>query len=69
MDSLQQRVSRVSIILPANPVRDDKVHARGNDQHDEILVVCVLGKEVERLGCNNCLKCHTGEKMAYKNAS
>jgi len=40
---------RVPVILPSYPVRDDKVDAHGNDEHHEILVVSILGHQIQNI--------------------
>ena len=44
------KFSRILVILPADPVRNDKVSASGHDQDSEVLVVSVGGKDIEKLG-------------------
>ena len=41
--------SRVAIILPANPIRYDKVYGHRYGKHDEVFVVGVSGQNVEDL--------------------
>jgi len=38
------------VILPTDPVRNDKVGASRNDQDREVLVMSVGGKSIEKLG-------------------